>query len=62
MFGASRLLRKCVPTTFNAMKAVKVPSFGQSVRTLATYDPSKVRNVAIIAHVDHGKFVMFISC
>ena len=24
-------------------------------RTMATYDPSKVRNVAIIAHVDHGE-------
>eukprot|EP01036_Dinobryon_divergens_P034509 gene34509-44596_t len=34
----------------------RAPCYARCLSTAATnYDPSKVRNVAIIAHVDHGK-------
>lgn len=29
--------------------------FAKSLSTVSNYDPSKIKNVAIIAHVDHGK-------
>ncbi len=45
-YGAGR-----VPTANSTM-------FQRAMST-ATFDPSKVRNVAIIAHVDHGKLRVF---
>jgi hypothetical protein len=55
MLSATKLLRTCIPSTFNALKRFEAgKGFSNLTRKLSTYDPSKVRNVAIIAHVDHG--------
>jgi GTPase len=45
--------------TFNAKNVSSGDMWRQGLRAFATaqapYDPTKIRNVAIIAHVDHGK-------
>ena len=61
MLGASKFLRRCVAPRCVALKNVSAPKYQFSARAMSTYDPSKVRNVAIIAHVDHG-IAKIITC
>ena len=49
---ASPVLRLFAPP---ALRSKICPPFRRLATGHSTYDPSKVRNVAIIAHVDHGK-------
>lgn len=66
MYSYSKLINRCmitksIPFKYNnsfrtSFKNVLIPAI--LTRNLS-YDPSKVRNVAIIAHVDHGKNIRY---
>lgn len=51
-----------IRSVFNARRilATKPSTLLNQKLYMSTYDPSKVRNVAIIAHVDHGKYFILI--
>lgn len=58
MLSGLRSFRKFVPVKLVAGARFQNKFTKNINRSLSTYDPSKVRNVAIIAHVDHGKDIV----